>query len=86
MNMGKKTKVLKNIMWVIRSIMEYDEKYLFIVGIVTMIGGILPPLCTIISQKIMNGLQERRDLHTLLFLVEHNFQMKGAQKNTVMFK
>lgn len=40
--MGKKTKVLKNIMWVIRSIMEYDEKYLFIVGIVTMIGGILP--------------------------------------------
>ena len=34
MNMGKKTKVLKNIMWVIRSIMEYDEKYLFIVGIV----------------------------------------------------
>lgn len=67
--MGKKTKVLKNIMWVIRSIMEYDEKYLFIVGIVTMIGGILPPLCTIISQKIMNGLQERRDLHTLLFLV-----------------
>lgn len=57
--MGKKTKVLKNIMWVIRSIMEYDEKYLFIVGIVTMIGGILPPLCTIISQKIMNGLQER---------------------------
>lgn len=36
---------------------------------VTMIGGILPPLCTIISQKIMNGLQERRDLHTLLFLV-----------------
>lgn len=67
--MEKKTKVLKNIMWVIRSIMEYDEKYLFIVGIVTMIGGILPPLCTIISQKIMNGLQERRDLHTLLFLV-----------------
>ena len=52
MNMGKKTKVLKNIMWVFRSIMEYDEKYLFIVGIVTMIGGILPPLCTIISQTI----------------------------------
>ena len=51
MNMGKKTKVLKNIMWVIRSIMEYDEKYLFIVGIVTMIGGILPPLCTIISRN-----------------------------------
>lgn len=55
--MEKKTKVLKNIMWVIRSIMEYDEKYLFIVGIVTMIGGILPPLCTIISQKTINRYQ-----------------------------
>ena len=60
--MGKKTKVLKNIMWVIRSIMEYDEKYLFIVGIVTMIGGILPPLCTIISQKIMKWIARKERL------------------------
>lgn len=45
--MGKKTKVLKNIMWVIRSIMEYDEKYLFIVGIVVSYDqlGKLEKLC-----------------------------------------
>lgn len=69
MNMEKKTKVFKNIIWVTRSIFGYDQKYLFILGIVTMIVGILPPLCTIISQKIMNGLQERRELYILLLLV-----------------
>lgn len=67
--MEKKTKVFKNIIWVTRSIFGYDQKYLFILGIVTMIVGILPPLCTIISQKIMNGLQERRELYILLLLV-----------------
>lgn len=69
MHMEKKTSVFKNIIWVMKSIFQYDHHYLFILGVAAILIGLFPPLATIVSQSLMNALQERSNLHILMAFV-----------------
>ena len=66
--MKKKTNVIDNIIWVLRSIFRFDHKYIFAMGTVTVITAICSPMSTLVSQSLMNSLQERRSLKMLLVL------------------
>lgn len=66
--MKKKTNVMDNIIWVLRSIFQFDHNYIFVMGAATVITGICSPMSTLISQSLMNSLQERKSLQMLLTL------------------
>ena len=69
MRMKEKTNVINNIIWVLRSIFRFDHKYIFVMGIATVIIGICAPLSTLASQGLMNSIQERSSLQVLLAFV-----------------
>lgn len=66
MYMKNKTNMIKNIWWVTKTIVQYNPLYLFVIITITIILGVLPPISTIMSQNIMNGIQKRANLETLL--------------------
>ena len=49
-------------------IFRFDHKYIFAMGTVTVITAICSPMSTLVSQSLMNSLQERRSLKMLLVL------------------
>ena len=49
-------------------IFRFDHKYIFAMGTVTVITAICTPMSTLVSQSLMNSLQERRSLKMLLVL------------------
>lgn len=69
MYMKNKTNMIKNIWWVTKTIVQYNPLYLFVIITITIILGVLPPISTIMSQNIMNGIQKRANLETLLVFV-----------------
>lgn len=67
--MKKKTTIFKNLFWIIKKVYKYDKKYLSILLISIFITGLIPPISTLISQGIINGLQVSVGWHTLIIFI-----------------
>lgn len=67
--MKTKTHIVQNLIWVYKTIVQFDKKYIFIVIFSGIILGIIPPISTIISQEIINGVQKRIDLKEIFLFI-----------------
>lgn len=67
--MKKKTSVLKNLWWIIKSTYQYDKGYIWVITFSVIILGIIPSTFTLISQTIINSIQIGREIKFIFFVV-----------------
>lgn len=53
----KKTKIIKNLLWIIRTIYRYEKKYIFLSFCNAIFNGITPVISLLVMQKIVNLIQ-----------------------------
>ncbi|WP_139016151.1 hypothetical protein [Clostridium botulinum] len=63
---NNKTNILKNLVWVIKELYNFDKKYLFISISKMIVEGSIPVLSLITMQKIMNLLQIKSNFKLLI--------------------
>lgn len=67
--MKEKTNIIANLWWVCKIIFEYNKKYIFIILISMIITGIVPPVSTLVSQEIINGIQKKTDIKQIFIII-----------------
>lgn len=67
--MTKKTNIFKNLFWIIKKVFKHDKKYLVLLIISIFVIGLTPPLSTLISQGIINGLQVTAGWRTIVIFI-----------------
>ena len=53
----KDTKVISNLLWIIKTIYKYEKKYVFISIVNAIINGVLPIISLLTMQRIINLIQ-----------------------------
>lgn len=65
----QETRIFKNYLWIARWIFDFDKKYILIVLLFIIMTGIIPIITTILSQEIINSIQESRKWNTVLCIL-----------------